>query len=352
MSTSAAPSLTLETRPGGLYLPALGLFLDPDREVARAFVSHAHGDHVGGASSGTVFASPETIALVEARRETKMPGAVPLEWGASIEMAIEPEHGGGMARLSIEPAGHVLGAAQLVIDHPRGRFVYTGDYRTGPGATHAEGAPVECDTLAIETTFGLPIFSFPDRERVLSEIVSWCREALDAGQTPVLLAYALGKSQALVHTLFAAGLPVIAHGAVHRVCAAYESLGVPMGVAEGRLKAYVEEKKRGLGGVLIAPPTAAGAPMIKKRTGLRVGYVSGWALLDAAIEQHRADAGFVLSDHADFDDLLSVVEESGARFVYATHGEAAPFASVLNERGLATQALQVHAIDEREEASP
>ncbi len=336
----SAPTLELQVRPAGLYLPALDLFLDPDHAVERAFISHAHGDHGGGFGSGQVFASHETMSLLQARH-----GA--LGGARVLDDAIDV----GNARLSIAPAGHVLGAAQLVIDHPKGRFVYTGDYRTGEGPTHAEGAPVECDTLAIESTFGLPMFHFPDRARTIAEIVSWCRSVLDAGETPVLLAYALGKSQELAHALIADGLSVIAHGAAYRMCEAYEALGVELGIKSGALRPYAEEKKRkSLGGVLIAPPRAAATPMIKGKKGYRVAYVSGYAVIDASVERFRASAGFALSDHADFDDLMDTVRGSRARFVYTTHGEAAVFARILNEAGIKAEPREVRPIDDREDS--
>jgi putative mRNA 3-end processing factor len=342
----SSPTFALEVRPAGLYLPALDLFLDPERDVPRAFVSHAHGDHGGGWSSGSVFASRETLALLQARRGA-IPGARTIGWDESIEIATDD----GMARISIVSAGHMLGAAQLVVDHPGGRFAYTGDYRTGTGATHAEGAPVECDTLAIESTFGLPMFHFPDREQTLAAIVAWCRGVLSDGETPVLLAYALGKSQVLARAVVDAGMPVIAHGASFKMCEVYEALGVPLGIADGALRPYAEEKKRkSLGGVLIAPPRASGTPMIKGRKGFRVGYVSGWAVIDASVERVRAEAGFALSDHADFDDLMETVRASRARFVYTTHGEPAVFARLLNDAGIVAEPREVRAIDASEEA--
>jgi len=341
-----APTFALEVRPAGLYLPALDLYLDPEREVARAFISHAHGDHGAGFSSGSVFASRETLGLLQARRGA-FPGARTVGWDESIEMATDE----GMAQISIAAAGHVLGAAQLIVDHPKGRFVYTGDYRTGTGATHAEGAPIECDTLAIESTFGLPMFHFPDREQTLAALVAWCRGVLSDGETPVLLGYPLGKSQVLARLLLDADIPAIAHGACFKMCEAYEALGVPLGIASGNLRPYAEEKKRkSLGGVLIAPPRAAGTPMIKGRRGLRVGYVSGWALIDASVERVRAEAGFALSDHADFDDLMETVRASRARFVYTTHGEPAVFARLLNDAGITAEPREVRAIDASEEA--
>ena len=355
-------SLTIEVRPEGLYLPALDLHLDPDRGVPAAFVSHAHGDHAAADLSGVgaMISSPETRVLVEARRATRPAEARTIAWDQSIEVKIAREHGGGTARISIAPAGHILGAAQLVVDHPGGRFVYTGDYQSGASPTHAAGVPVPCDELVIESTFGLPIFRFPSRAETTAKIVSWCRAHLDAGETPVLLGYALGKSQALVHACLAAGLPVVAHGAVHRMCAAYESLGVPLGVADGRLIPYathVEAEKKArrkadrTPTVIVSTPQTQGQPMIRKRKDARIAYVSGWALVDAAIEQRRADAGFPLSDHADYDDLLATVRATGARRVWVTHGDDVELFArlVARETGVETLALAAPSIDAHED---
>ena len=318
----------------GLYLPELDLHLDPKREVARSFVSHAHADHAheGALRSAEVLATPETLALLAARRGAPVPGGRPLAWGDAIERKLAS---GRTARLSVAPAGHVLGAAQLVVEHPGGRLVYTGDYQSGPGRTHAAGEPVPCDELVIESTFALPIFRFPDRGAELASIVVFCRDALAGGQTPVLLGYSLGKAQELARGLFDAGIPAVAHGAVHRVAAAYEALGVPLGIAEGALRPYAAEppsrRREGpLGAALLVPPSAHAHPTVRKRKDAVVAYVSGWALIDAAVERHRADRGFVLSDHADHDDLVATVHATGARRVYTTPrrrrgaGRAAP----------------------------
>lgn len=316
----------VEARPEGLHLPALDLWLDPRRPVARAFFSHSHGDHGGlDAHGGSLFASPETLALLSARRAEPLVGARAIGWDEWIEVRVDDAYGGGTARLSLAPAGHVLGAAQLVVEHRDRKLVYTGDYQSGPGRTHASGAPVRCDVLVIESTFGLPIFRFPDRAATIERIVHWCRTTLDEGDRPVLLGYALGKAQELVHACLAANLPVVAHGAVHKVCAAYESLGVELGVRDERLIPYAiwsEKKERERDrAVIIAPPQTQGQPMIRKMRGARVGYVSGWALIDAAVEQRRADAAFVLSDHADYDDLLTTIRATGAQRVYVTLGD-------------------------------
>ncbi|MBL8715091.1 MAG: hypothetical protein JNL79_03810 [Myxococcales bacterium] len=338
--------LPLVATPAGLLLSELGLHLDPSTAVPHAFVSHAHADHARAAAGGTIYCSPETAALLAARGPIGA-DVVTLDWDRRLEMRL----GGEAVSLSLAPSGHVLGAAQLIVDHARhGRLVYTGDYRTGPGDTHATGAPVACDALVIESTFALPIFAFPDRAATLASIVEWCRATLAAGQTPVLLAWALGKAQALIHALLAAALPVMAHGAVHRMCAAYEALGIPLGVADGRLRAYADVPKKERA-VLVTPPRTRATPMVDKRKDARIALVSGWAMVDAAVEQRRADAGFALSDHADHDDLVATVKTTGARQIVCTHGDGDALAHVLVTRhALVAGALDVAAIDTREEA--
>ena len=335
---SAAPDkLAVVAHPAGLHVPALDLFLDPTAPVPRAFVSHAHGDHVPPEDGGRIVASAETAALLRARFGVEATHALawgePLAWEAPI----------GPCVLTIAPAGHVLGAAQLVADTPAGRLVYTGDYQSGPGLTHAPGSPVACDVLVVESTFGLPIFHFPPRDAVRSEIAGWCAARLAAGETPVLLAYALGKAQELVAALGEAGLPIVAHGAALKMCRAYRELGVALPDVRP-----VSPDDPGPA-VLVVPSWARGQPFVKKRKNARIAYVSGWARIDAARERFDADAVFPLSDHADFDDLLFTVRTSGARLVYTTYGHAAPFAAILRELGVDARPLEALARDAHEQ---
>jgi Cft2 family RNA processing exonuclease len=335
---SAAPdALAVVAHPAGIYVPALDLFLDPSAPTTRAFVSHAHGDHVPPPAGGRILASAETAALLRARFGALATDT--LAWGEQLawEAPIGP------CVLTIAPAGHVLGAAQLIADTPAGRLVYTGDYQSGPGLTHAPGSPVACDVLVIEATFGLPIFHFPPRGAVRSEIVGWCAARLAAGETPVLLAYALGKAQELVAALGEAGLPIVAHGAALEVCRAYRELGVAL--PDVRAVSTQDPDP----GVLVVPPGARGQAFVKKRKNAKIAYVSGWARVDAARERFDADAVFTLSDHADFDDLLFTVRTSGARLVYTTFGHAAPLAALLREEGLDARPLEALGRDAHEQ---
>jgi putative mRNA 3-end processing factor len=349
-----------ERTPAGLWLPELELHLDPHADVRRAFVSHAHGDHAGGAGSGEVFASPETLALLAARAGAE--GGVaergrarPIAWDGAIELPVSPAFGGGTARLSIAPAGHMCGAAALVVDGPAGRLVYTGDTSAEAGETYGAPAVVPCDELVIEATFALPIFRFPPRAATWAKLEAFCRGAIDAGETPLLLAHALGKAQEITARLVRAGLPVTLHGAAYKMARAYEALGIPLGIADGQTRAYTEAEgaKRGKGKerpatrVVVAPPRAR-AQVEKTLKNARVALVSGWALLDAQLEQNRADAGFVLSDHADHAALVARAAGSGARAVTAVYGDAEPFARILQGRGLVARAVDLEAIDARE----
>lgn len=331
----------VERRSEGIYLPALELYLDPVAPVPRAFLSHAHADHAGGAESGLVLASPETIALLGARRDATAAAALvaraaPLPFGA-----VREEQG---AKISLAPAGHVLGASQLVVDHADGRFVYTGDVSLGAATTHAEGKAIPCDELLIESTFGVPIFQWPDRDAELARLIAFCKDTLASGKRALVLAYALGKGQELTAALLGAGLDPVLHGAVMRVARAYEALGVPLGVAEGRTRAYADvATKKAPPAVVIAPPWAAKA---LSKGNAAVAYCSGFALIDAHVDRYRADAGFVLSDHASWDDLITLATASGARRVLTTHGQTDELARALSLRGIAATALGGDAIDD------
>jgi putative mRNA 3-end processing factor len=317
----------------GIRVPALELWLDPTRPVPLAFVSHAHAARAA-AGSGRVLASRETLALASALGVT-LEGAQPLELDGAVELPVDG--GARMARLSIAPAGHVLGAAQLVVDHGEGKLVYTGDWSDEADATHPAGAAVACDELVVTTAFALPIFRFEPAASVLAAIADWCASRLLDGVTPVVLAGTPGPAQAVAHAVSARGLPASGDEEVRRACTAYEALDVVLGP-------LAPHEPGARGRVVIASP---GNGLTYRRGRVEVAYASGWALLDASVEQKRADAAFVLPDQADFDRLAALVHATGARRVVATRGDARAFAHVLRERGVDAEALELAPIDER-----
>jgi len=311
----------------GLFLPELGVHLDPAVPVPLAVLSHGHADHAR-ALSAVVHATPETVAIARARLgET---GYVPHAYGESFELK-----GSGCApcRVTLLSAGHVLGSAMVVVESGGERLLYTGDVKLRPSLTCAPAEVPSCDLLVTEATFGLPVFRFPPVAELRDAIVREARAALEEGEVPVFLAYALGKGPEVAKVLGNAGIPVSAHGAVHNMLEIYRAFGV------GFDDVVAYERGKVSGRALIVPPSFRAHPMVAKLARKRVVYVSGWALLDASYDRHGADALVPLSDHADFDELLRLVELSGARRVLTTHGFAEPFARELARRGADAAAL-------------
>src|SRR5207248_81518 len=306
----------------GVYLPADDLWLDPWEAKRFAFVSHAHSDHI--APHDEIVLSERTARLLQAR----MPGT-------------RTEHVlpfGELRRvrdldLTLLPAGHIFGSAQLFLSNQAETLLYTGDFklRHGKSAEAAEWRPA--DTLIMETTFGLPRYQFPPTEHVIAQIVAFCREAIEDGAVPVLLGYSLGKAQEILCSLDGAGLTPMLHGSVYQMTRIYEQFG------QSFCK-YVRYNKNDVAGkVLICPPSAAHSAMIEKIPRKRVAMITGWAVEPNAIYRYQVDAAFPLSDHADYNDLIRYVDLVQPKRVLTLHGFAAEFARDLRERGIEAWAL-------------
>lgn len=302
----------------GLELPAHGLWLDPRDPQPCAFVSHAHSDHI--AAHREVIVSPGTAALLRERVRGQRVEHV-LAFGEAREFRA--------CRITLLPAGHILGSAQSFVESDAGSLLYTGDFKLRPSASAEPAEWRHADTLIMETTFGRPRYAMPPTAETLAQLVEFCREALAVRAVPVLLTYSLGKAQETLCALVAAGLTPMLHDSVFRLTEIYRKLrpGFPC--------AYVRYDPHTLAGkVLICPPKLARAPMIKRITNRRVAVLTGWALDPGAIYRYHCDAAFPLTDHADYPDLLRYVELVQPRRVLTLHGFAAEFARDLRERGI------------------
>ena len=309
----------LEARREGLHAPAFDAFLDPHAPAARAILSHAHADHAV-AGHGEIWATPQTLALYRRRHP---------EWaGTAREFAYGEGTEGEGAALRFHSAGHVLGSAQIRFEGDGGSLLYTGDFKRRVGRTAAPAETPRSDVLLTESTFGLPVFRFPTKDELEARLLSACRDALARGQTPVLLAYALGKAQEAAAILSDAGIPTVLHGAAWKLLPEYAAAGIALPLA----RAY-ETGPAAAGEVLIVPPTCARTPVVQKVKRRAVVYLSGWAIRAAARAEFDADVLLPFSDHADFPDLLRHVEDVGARRVVAMHGFARDFARILAARG-------------------
>lgn len=241
----------------------------------------------------------------------------------------------GDARVSLHPAGHVLGSAQVRIEIDGQTWVASGDYKRQPDPTCAPFEVVPCDVFITEATFGLPVYRWPETSEVAREIVEWREECAARGESAVLFCYALGKAQRVLAEMMAhTDRPVWLHGAIAAGVQVYRECGIPL--LETKL---VSDEQRGAdfaGELVIAPPSAAGSAWMRRFKRVQTGFASGWMRIRGNRRRRNHDRGFVVSDHADWPDLLRTIRETGARRVIATHGNTDALVRALNEAGIDT----------------
>jgi Cft2 family RNA processing exonuclease len=237
------------------------------------------------------------------------------------------------ARLTAFPAGHILGAAQLLVEYEGERLVYTGDLKLRAPLCGRATELVAADHLIVESTFGLPIYHFLSREEAAERILNFARESLEDGATPVFTGYPLGRGQEIAHVLGAEGIPVSIHGAIARYIPVYERAGYRFGQ-------WTEYEARAVEGKALVVAPGMLRNLEARGLDMRHAYVSGWAAVDNARLRSGAETLIPYSDHADFSELLELVERSGARRVDVVHGYAEAFAKVLRSRGIHAAAPQ------------
>jgi putative mRNA 3-end processing factor len=321
---------------GGLYCEAGQFWIDPMRPVQTAVVTHAHADHLQPGSD-RYFVSDPSMPLVERRlapAEEEPDEVQNLAYGETMEL--------GEAIVSLHPAGHMLGSAQVRVEVGGEVWVVTGDYKRQEEPTCEPFEPVACDVFVTEATFGLPIYRWKGGGEVVAEIAKWWRTNRQAGRPSVLFCYAVGKAQRVL-----AGLAehterrVLLHGAMVDYVDLYREAGVEMPPTE-----YVTEmdEQTDFGGELILAPTSAyESSWMRRFDDSRTGFASGWMRIRAQKRRRGFDAGFVLSDHCDWKDLVRSIRETGADTVVADHGDTeAVVRYVREEMGLQAVALDAH----------
>lgn len=317
----------------GLYCPAGGFHIDPWNAVPRAVVTHAHSDHARWGCGHYLVAEPG-LHLFRTRLGEKA-DITTVPHGEVVE------HNG--VRVSFHPAGHVLGSAQIRVEHRGEVWVVTGDYKLDPDPTCLPFEHVRCHTFITESTFALPIYRWETAEVLFGGVNDWWRANKAAGKCSIVYAYALGKAQRVMAGVDASIGPIYTHGAVEKVTRAYRESGVALPPTKLVSAVVEEEKAKGkgkarakpwAGALVIAPPSADGSPWAKKFEPKSEAFASGWMCVRGARRRRAIDRGFVLSDHADWPGLLTAVKESGASRVLATHGFASVLARHLREQGL------------------
>jgi putative mRNA 3-end processing factor len=326
MATSRPDDLIRPER-SGLWCERGGFHIDPRSAVPLAIVTHAHADHAT-AGCGRYIATPRTAALLRVRLGSDIV-VEELDCGSERDL--------GDTRVSLHPAGHVLGSAQVRVEASNEPvWCISGDYGTQPSSTAERFEVVQCDVFVTESTFGLPLFRWPDADAVAVRMRVWCEENAAAGRTSVLFAYSLGKAQRVLAAIDGIDLPIGVHGAVRNISAVYDACGV---VLPDAMHANAEHAAQLKGqGVIVAPPSQAATPWLRRFAGpegMRTAMVSGWMTLRGRRRWQSLDGGFVLSDHVDWPSLLDTIERTGATRVGVTHGYVGPLARYLREeRGL------------------
>lgn len=314
-------------RSEGLYCPAGDFFIDPWRPVARAVITHAHADHARP-GHGRYLGSARGERVLRARL-----GAIDLQtlaWGERLRI--------GDATVSLHPAGHVLGSAQVRIEVDGEVWVLSGDYRTEPDPTCDAFEPVRCHTFVTESTFGLPVYRWAPSREVFAAIDDWWRANAEAGRASVLFGYAFGKAQRILAGVDASIGPIVCHGAVAPLNRAYRESGVAL--PPTRLVSEIADRRDFARALVLAPPSAAGSAWMKRFPDPSDAFASGWMLLRGARRRRALDRGFVLSDHADWPGLQQAIRATGAEQVIVTHGQVPVMVRWLQENGLRARAFE------------
>jgi putative mRNA 3-end processing factor len=292
----------------GLYCEPGGFHIDPSRAVPRAIVTHGHSDHAR-AGHGAVLATPETIAIMQARLGPHCAGSFQaLRYGEPIAI--------GAVRVQLVPAGHILGSAQVVIERQGSRAVVSGDYKRRHDPTAAPFELVRCDLFVTEATFGLPAFRHEPDEREIGRLLASLRAFAD--RTHLIGAYGLGKTQRLIALLRAAGYdrPIWLHGALKPMCDLYASLGIELGEI-----ALVSNAPGKLAGeIVLCPPSALKDRWTRRLTDPVTAFASGWMRVRARARQYGVELPLVISDHCDWPELVQTIAETEAEEIWVTHG--------------------------------
>lgn len=312
----------------GLYCPPGDFYIDPWRPVDRAVITHAHSDHARSGSNHYLAAA--VGAHVLRARIGESANIDPLPYGEVVE------HNG--VRVSLHPAGHVYGSAQVRLEYRGEVWAVTGDYKLDADPTCAPFEPVRCHGILTESTFGLPVYRWATPAELYAEVNAWWRANRDAGKASLVFGYALGKAQRILAGLDASIGPIYLHGAVERITREYRAGGVPLPPTQPVSAAPPGTKWAGA--MIVAPPSAHHSPWARKFAPVSTGMASGWMRVRGARRRKAVDRGFVMSDHVDWPGLHTAINESGATEVWVTHGFVEPVVRRFRDLGLDARGLK------------
>lgn len=327
----------MEVRPEGLYCKAGGFFVDPVRPVQRAVITHGHSDH---ARSGheAVIATADTLAIMACRYgEAFAQKRIDLPYRQAIHL--------DEARVTLFPAGHILGSAQVLVEHGGTRLVISGDYKRATDLTACEFEPVPCDVFVTEATFGLPVFCHPDPQKEIEKLLTSL--AVFPKSCHVVGCYALGKTQRVISELRRAGYEktVYLHGALVKLTELYEERGIEL----GRFAQVTKDNRKNLAGeIVLCPPSQLADRWSRSLPEVIPAAASGWMQIRARAKQHRVELPMIISDHCDWPELIETIHETGAEEIWVTHGREEALVHYCRKAGLQARALSLLGYEDEE----
>lgn len=309
----------IELTERGLYCPRADLFIDPWKAVDKAIITHAHSDHSRwGMKHYLAHHHSEKVMRLRLGSDISLET---LGYGEVLDI--------NGVKVSLYPAGHIPGSAQVKLSYKDKTTVISGDYKLENDGLSEAFEPVKCHEFVSECTFGMPIYKWEPQSSIFASINGWWKQNAEQGRNSVIFGYSLGKSQRIINNLDTSIGEVFAHGAIWNTNQALISNGVPIRDIP-KVTAEIPKSKF-KGALIIAPPSAMGTAWMKKFAPYRTAVCSGWMNIRGARKRSAADIGFVLSDHADWEGLITAIKATEAEKVYLTHGSTAVFGRYLEE---------------------
>ena len=324
----------------GLFCAQGNFYIDPWKPVEKAVITHGHSDH---AYYGHQYylCHHYTKPILQLRLGDNNYQTV--EWGETVTM--------NGVKISLHPAGHIIGSSQIRVEYNGEVWVVSGDYKTEDDGLSGKFEPVKCNTFITESTFGLPIYKWKPQQEIFENIINWISRNKENGKTSVLLAYSLGKAQRVLQHIKETTQTIFAHGAIFNTQQTLINAGWKIPEVVRITPETPKELLKAT--VVIAPPSADGTSWMKKFSPYSVGVCSGWMQVRGNARRRNVDAGFALSDHADWKGLLESIKATEAERVFVTHGFQSAFSRYLNEEGIAIAAeVKTEYGNEDEEAAP
>jgi putative mRNA 3-end processing factor len=305
----------------GFYCREGNFYIDPWKPVEKALITHAHSDHARWGSN-YYLCHTDTKPLLQQRLGNNQYQSV--DWNQSIYI--------NGVRVTFYPAGHIIGSSQIKVEAGGQIWVLSGDYKLENDGISGAFEPIRCHNFITESTFGLPIYKWKPQSEIYTDLKNWITKNQAEGKTSILIAYSLGKAQRLLKPISEVTDKIFVHGAVFNIHMALVNAGWKLPFVQRILPDTSKESLKG--SVVIAPSSAEGSPWLKRFLPYEIGICSGWMQVRGNVRRKNADAGFALSDHADWSGLLKACRETEAECIYSTHGFQSVFTRYLNEQGV------------------